>query len=65
MLDRAEAVGYHCPVLSEAPYSIWPYTMAIVGILPEHAYGPDYGELRRIGALHTKAVGPRGAAGDL
>ena len=24
-------------------YSIWPYTMAIVGIVPEHAYGPDYG----------------------
>ncbi len=28
----------------EKPYSIWPYTMAIVGIMPEHAYGPDYGE---------------------
>lgn len=28
----------------EKPYSIWPYTMAIVGIVPEHAYGPDYGE---------------------
>ena len=27
----------------ERPYSIWPYTMAIVGIVPEHAYGPDYG----------------------
>lgn len=26
------------------PYSIWPYTMAIVGIVPEHAYGPDYGQ---------------------
>ena len=25
------------------PYSIWPYTMAIVGIVPEHAYGADYG----------------------
>lgn len=25
------------------PYSIWPYTMAITGIVPEHAYGPDYG----------------------
>lgn len=24
-------------------YSIWPYTMAITGIVPEHAYGPDYG----------------------
>ena len=27
----------------ERTYSIWPYTMAIVGIIPEHAYGPDYG----------------------
>ena len=25
------------------PYSIWPYTMAITGIVPEHTYGPDYG----------------------
>lgn len=25
------------------PYSIWPYTMAITGVVPEHAYGPDYG----------------------
>ena len=25
------------------PYSIWPYTRAITGIVPEHAYGPDYG----------------------
>lgn len=25
------------------PYSIWPYTMAITGIVPEHAYGPGYG----------------------
>ena len=27
----------------EKEYSIWPYTMAIVGIVPEHAYGPAYG----------------------
>lgn len=27
----------------EKEYSIWPYTMAIVGIVPEHAYGPEYG----------------------
>ncbi len=27
----------------ERKYSIWPYTMAIVGIVPKHAYGPDYG----------------------
>ncbi|MBS6956745.1 MAG: ABC transporter substrate-binding protein [Enterocloster asparagiformis] len=45
MLDRAEAVddttvAFHL----KRPYSIWPYTMAIVGIVPEHAYGPEYGE---------------------
>ena len=28
----------------ERPYSIWPYTMAIVGIVPEHAYSAAYGE---------------------
>ncbi len=45
MLDRAEAVDdttveFHM----KHPYSIWPYTMAVTGIVPEHAYGPDYGE---------------------
>lgn len=45
MLSEAEAVDdttveFH---MAQA-YSIWPYTMAIVGIVPEHAYGPDYGE---------------------
>lgn len=25
------------------PYSIWPYTMATVGIVPEHAYSDSYG----------------------
>lgn len=45
MLKEATAVNdttveFH---MSQA-YSIWPYTMAIVGIVPEHAYGPDYGE---------------------
>ena len=39
MLDSAEAaddttVVFHMTI----PYSIWPYTMAIVGIVPEHAY---------------------------
>lgn len=27
----------------ERAYAIWPYTMAVVGIVPEHAYGSDYG----------------------
>ena len=45
MLKEAKAVDdttveFH---MAQA-YSIWPYTMAIVGIVPEHAYGPDYGE---------------------
>ncbi|PJJ26926.1 ABC transporter substrate-binding protein [Lacrimispora celerecrescens] len=45
MLDRAEAlddatIEFHM----KHPYSIWPYTMAVTGIVPEHAYGPDYGE---------------------
>lgn len=26
------------------PFSIWPYTMAIVGIVPEHAYDETYGQ---------------------
>lgn len=26
------------------PYSIWPYTMAMVGIVPDHAYDESYGQ---------------------
>lgn len=26
------------------PYAIWPYTMAIVGIVPEHVYDESYGQ---------------------
>lgn len=45
MLERAEATDDYTVVFHmKRPYSIWPYTMAIVGIVPEHAYGPDYGE---------------------
>ncbi|NLL76541.1 MAG: ABC transporter substrate-binding protein [Clostridiales bacterium] len=45
MLDQAQAVDdttveFHMI----KPYSIWPYTMSIVGIVPEHAYWPDYGQ---------------------
>jgi len=44
MLDKAVAVDdttveFHMT----RPFSIWPYTMAIVGIVPAHAYSPDYG----------------------
>ena len=39
MLDYAEAVDGTTVVFHMSrPFSIWPYTMAIVGILPEHAY---------------------------
>ena len=45
MLDEAEAADDTTVVFHmKRPYSIWPYTMAITGILPEHAYGPDYGQ---------------------
>lgn len=45
MLKEAVAVdGKTVEFRMERPYSIWPYSMAIVGIVPEHAYGPDYGD---------------------
>ena len=45
MLERAEAVDLHTVVFHmNRPYSIWPYTMAIVGIVPEHGYGENYGQ---------------------
>ena len=41
MLDRAAAVGDTTVVFHMTrPFSIWPYTMAVVGIVPEHAYDP-------------------------
>ena len=44
MLREAEAADADTVVFHlQRPYSIWPYTMAITGIVPEHAYGPDYG----------------------
>ncbi len=45
MLKKAEALDDTTVVFHmERPYSIWPYTMAIVGIVPQHAYSADYGE---------------------
>lgn len=45
MLKEAVAVdGDTVEFHMNRPCSIWPYTMAVTGILPEHAYGPDYGE---------------------
>ncbi len=44
MLEKAEAIDEKTIIFSmKRPYSIWPYTMAIVGIIPQHAYSPDYG----------------------
>lgn len=44
MMDRAEAIDDTTVLFHMTkPFSIWPYTMAIVGIVPEHAYGADYG----------------------
>ena len=41
MLDYAEAVDETTVVFHMTrPFSIWPYTMAITGIVPEHAYDP-------------------------
>ncbi len=44
MLDHAEAVDDTTVVfhMSRA-FSAWPYTMAITGIVPEHAYDENYG----------------------
>lgn len=45
MLKEAEATDDTTVVFHmNRPYSIWPYTMAIVGIVPEHAYDAGYGE---------------------
>lgn len=39
MLDHAEALDDTIVVFHMTrPFSIWPYTMAVVGIVPEHAY---------------------------
>ncbi|MCI8327940.1 MAG: ABC transporter substrate-binding protein, partial [Lachnospiraceae bacterium] len=45
MLDQAVAIDdmtveFHM----NRPFSIWPYTMAIVGIIPEHAYDRNYAQ---------------------
>lgn len=45
MLEKAEAMDTETILFHMVkPYSIWPYTMAVTGIVPEHAYGPDYGK---------------------
>ncbi len=46
MLDYAESVDDTTVLFHmKTPFSIWPYTMAIVGIVPEHAYdSASYGQ---------------------
>ena len=45
MLDQAVAVDdTTVEFRMTKPFSIWPYTMAIVGIVPEHAYDENYGQ---------------------
>ncbi len=45
MLESAEAVDESTVVFHmNRPYSIWPYTMAVAGIVPEHAYDETYGQ---------------------
>lgn len=45
MLEGAEAVDETTVLFHmKRPYSIWPYTMAVVGIVPEHGYGEGYGK---------------------
>ena len=45
MVDGAEATdSTTCVLHLNKPYNAILYTLAVVGIVPEHAYGPDYGE---------------------
>jgi peptide/nickel transport system substrate-binding protein len=45
MLDEAAAIDdTTVEFRMNRAFSIWPYTMAIVGIVPEHAYSPEYGQ---------------------
>jgi peptide/nickel transport system substrate-binding protein len=45
MLDEAVAVdGSTVEFRMTRAFSIWPYAMATVGIVPEYAYGPGYGQ---------------------
>lgn len=44
MLKEAVATDAETVVfIMERPFSIWPYTMATVGIVPAHTYGAEYG----------------------
>ena len=45
MVDAARAVdATTCEIAMKRPNNALLYTLAVVGIVPAHAYGPDYGE---------------------
>ena len=45
MVDEARAVdATTCEIAMKRPNNALLYTLAVVGIVPAHAYGPDYGE---------------------
>lgn len=45
MLNRAEAKDNKTVIFyMDNPYSIWPYSMSSVGIVPKHAYNENYGQ---------------------
>lgn len=45
MLKEAKAIDDHTvEFILDRPYSPWPYTMAVVGIVPEKGYSKDYGQ---------------------
>ena len=45
MMDEARAVdATTCEIAMKRPNNALLYTLAVVGIVPAHAYGPDYGE---------------------
>ena len=51
MLDYAEAADDVTVVFHMSrPFSIWPYTMAVVGIVPEHAYDSETYGMQPIGS---------------
>lgn len=45
MLNRAEAKDNKTVIFyMDKPYSIWPYSMSSVGVVPKHAYNENYGQ---------------------
>ena len=65
MVDEARAVdATTCEIAMKRPNNALLYTLAVMGIVPAHAYGPDYGE-HPIGRrpLYAGAMGSR-PAGD-